>query len=193
MSQADLDKWQARYAKDDGAPTPPEPFVTEALAQLPRAGRALDVAGGLGRHALALAAHGLQATLLDISPRGLERAHARAAERGLALETLALDLEAAPFPAGPFDVIVVAWFLLPEATWPALARALAPGGHLLYVHPTHENLERHPRPSARFLIAPGDLRARAAQVGLEVVAHEVGWDPRAHHTERLWARRPASP
>ncbi|MCB9652378.1 MAG: class I SAM-dependent methyltransferase [Deltaproteobacteria bacterium] len=214
MSAEDLARWDARYGAGDGGPGAPEPFVQDALQQVsgapgPRASEArsgaqprgdgwdgsagpgphvLDVAGGLGRHALAAARLGLRATLLDISPAGLARARAAATAEGLPLETVAADLDAQDsLPPGPFDAIVVAWFLLPEAAWAEVTARLAPGGRLVYVQPTLQNQERHPHPSPRFCVTAGDLRARAEAAGLTTLVHEVGWDALDHHTERLVA------
>lgn len=188
MSQRDFDKWQARYE----APSPvsePEPFVAEVLSTLPPSGNALDVAGGLGRHALAMAAHGLHTTLLDVSPKGLELASQAATARGLRLDTVAADLDEGLPEFGPLDLVVVSWFLLTAPTWSTLCERLAPGGSLLYVQPTLHNLERHSHPSARFLVAPGDLKQQAEALGLTAQRHELGWDARGHHTERLWATK----
>jgi ubiquinone/menaquinone biosynthesis C-methylase UbiE len=49
---------------------------------LPRRGRALDVAGGTGRHALWLARRGLDTTLADVPQVALEKAAAAASEEG---------------------------------------------------------------------------------------------------------------
>ena len=133
MSQADFDKWEAKYARLEGPDVgEPEPFVVQTLAGQPAAatdaGRALDVAGGTGRHALALAAAGWQVHLLDISPAGLARAAQVAAARGLTLTTDAIDLDAPRWPEGVFDAIVITWFLLPDARWQDLVERLAPNG-----------------------------------------------------------------
>lgn len=50
----DREKWNARY-REEGPPSPPSPFLVGLDDLLPRRGRALDVAGGTGRHALWLA------------------------------------------------------------------------------------------------------------------------------------------
>ena len=87
-----------------------------ALADLlPQGGRALDVAGGTGRHALWPARRGLDVTLADLAGVALELARREAARAGLPLRTLAIDLEAEPLPPGPRDLILCVNFL-----WPAL-------------------------------------------------------------------------
>ncbi len=191
MSQADFDKWQRRYQAGDTKPGRPEAFLEQTLTALPNAGTALDIAGGLGRHALALAEHGMRSTLLDVSPRGLQVAQDEAARRGLALQTLTWDLDRGLELDRTFDLIVIAWFLLDADLWPAMRALIAPGGSLIYMQPTLLNLERHSHPSARFLVEPEQLATEAAKLGLSTVQKSIGWDAQGHHTECLWARRDA--
>src|SRR5262249_39272065 len=130
VSGADLEKWDARWAErhDIGMPSQ---LLLDVADLLPRSGRALDLAGGAGRHAVWLARPRLDAALVDISPRGL--ALARAAEPRLA--TLALDLDTDPPPSGPWDLVLVFHFL-DRRLYPTLPELLAPGGLLYIVHPT---------------------------------------------------------
>ena len=78
--------WDAAYAS--GTPAPwdigrPQPaFVRLADSGL-LSGRVLDAGCGTGEHALLAAAHGADAAGVDISPRAIERAREKAAERGL--------------------------------------------------------------------------------------------------------------
>ena len=70
MSDDDRARWEAGYQA--GGPTrAPAGFLLELDGELPRAGRALDVAGGAGRNALWLARRGLAVTLVDIAPSAL--------------------------------------------------------------------------------------------------------------------------
>ena len=65
MSRKDFDKWQARYAERSvSEPEEVEPFLQEIAAELPSLGRALDLAGGVGRNAIFLARRGLRVTLV---------------------------------------------------------------------------------------------------------------------------------
>lgn len=200
MSEADRAKWSRIYGapdpeRTDPGPGVPEPFVEAAVRALgPGDGRrALDLAGGLGRHALLLAERGFSTVLADIAPEGLERAEAAARARGLEIGTVALDLDRAWAPldaSAPFEVVVVAWFRLTEPMWAELCSRLSLGGRLVLVHPTRTNLERHPRPSARWLAEPGAVAAEAARAGLVLVRAEEGWDQRGHHTARILAVEP---
>jgi len=180
----DREKWNARHAQ--GGSRPPSALVTALDAELPRVGRALDVAGGAGRHALWLARRGLDVTLVDVSDVALAQAAQQDPAPGH-LSTLPRDLEEAPLPPGPWELIVV-FDYLQRSLFAPIAEALTSGGLLLYVHPTRPNLERHASPSARFLLEPGELSAAFADM-LEIVRHEEGWSEEGRHQARLLARR----
>ncbi|MGE0712063.1 MAG: class I SAM-dependent methyltransferase [Planctomycetota bacterium] len=187
----DRERWDARYRELDAelgaASRPPARFLELAAGLLPGAGRALDLAGGDGRNALWLAARGLEVTLADVSPVALARAERLAAAGGQRLRTVACDLEREPPPAGPWDV-VLCFHYLQRDLFPDIAWALAPGGVLLFCQPTRRNLERHPRPSARFLLEEGELPALIPPV-LEVLRLEEGWLEEGRHEARVVARR----
>jgi SAM-dependent methyltransferase len=186
VSTDDRERWQARWATRDAEPVPgPHPFVVACLPSLPRRGRALDLAGGTGRHALLLAEHGLDVTLADIAPAALSRARREAVARGLPLRVVEVDAELG-LPTGPWDVVVVSYFLA-RAHLGAVARALAPGGLLVHVHPTHRNLERNTHPSARVLLRDGELAALLGPLVPEVLVE--GWFDGTHEA-RCLARRP---
>ena len=80
-------------------------FVVEKLALEPSA-RVLDVACGHGRHTLELARRGFRVTGVDLSPRSLELAHAKRAEREqLGVEFVQLDARELEFD-GEFDAAI---------------------------------------------------------------------------------------
>jgi tellurite methyltransferase len=145
---SDREKWNARYRAEE-APSPPSPFLASLDDLLPRRGRALDVAGGTGRHALWFARRGLETTLADVSDVALEKAAAAARREQLTLLSVAIDLEASPLPPGPWDVIVCTYFLH-RPLFAAFPEALAPGGWLVVTHATRSNLKRHGRPGRSF-------------------------------------------
>jgi tellurite methyltransferase len=184
----DRERWNARHRDEDVRD--PSPFLLGLDALLPRRGRALDVAGGAGRHALWLARRGLHVTLADVSDVALARAAHDARAEGLAVETLQIDLEAEPLPRGPWDVILCAYFLH-RPLFLAFAAELAPGGWLLVAHATRSNLQRHPRPGPAHVLEDGELPALVP--GLQLVRYEEGWLESGRHEARLVARKPASP
>jgi SAM-dependent methyltransferase len=189
MSDIDREKWDARYANPDEwqeAPDVPTLHLVRLDGDLPRRGRALDIAGGAGRHSIWLAARGLDVTLCDISAVGLAVAGERAAKQGVAINLDCRDLEAEPLPPGPWDVIISFNFLRREL-WPQMRDSLAPGGWLVFVQPTVRNLERHSRPPAGFLINEGEARRIAA--GLELIRYDEGWLEEGRHEAVVVARR----
>lgn len=186
----DRERWNARYAQRDPASDGPSPHLSRFEDRLPREGRALDVAGGAGRHAVWLAARGLDVTLCDVSDAGLHLADARAARAGTTITTVRVDLTAQPLPPGPWDVVLCAYYLQRDL-WPDMRAALAPGGWLVLVHPTTRNLERHERPGPRFLLEPGE--ALGVAEGLQVVHHEETWSDAGRHEAVVVARRPRPP
>ena len=183
MSAADRSRWDGVYGRRSvvGAPSP---FLTSVADLLPASGRALDLAGGDGRNALLLAEHGLDVTVADASPVALALARAQAEARGLALRTLLHDLDDG-LPAGPWDVVLNFNFL-DRRLFASLAAELAPGGWFVFLQPTTTNLERNPRPSARFLLAPGELANLLSS--LHVVRLEEDWSD-GRHEARALARR----
>jgi tellurite methyltransferase len=182
----DRERWNERHSRELRGE--PSPFVTSLDGLLPRRGLALDAGGGAGRHALWLARRGLDVALADVSDVALGLAADVAGREGLALRTLRIDLEEAPFPAGPWDVVVCTYFLH-RPLFDAFPSALAPGGWLVFAHATRTNLERNPRPGPRHLLEDGELRTLVR--GLEVVRCEEGWFEEGRHEARLVARRPA--
>jgi tellurite methyltransferase len=188
MSGADRDRWDRIYAERGRSLAEPSSFLTASADRVPPAGRALDVAGGSGRHALWLARRGLAVTLADVSPVALGQARAAAEAAGLRLATVEVDLEHQPLPPGPWDLILD-FHYLERSLFPAFAAALAPGGLLLFCQPTERNLERHDRPSRRFLLAEGELAGLIAPLPLEVVSLTEGWSDEGRHEARLIARR----
>ena len=183
---SDLERWEAKYQARGVFTWAPDPFVAGLDARLPRTGRALDLAGGTGRHALWLAARGLEVTLVDVAPTALRLAEEEAARRGLSVRTVQTDLARDDPPAGPWDVVVCVHYL-ERRLWGWVAGALAPGGWYVHVQPTRTNLERHPKPGPDYLVASGEL---AALPGLETVQADEGWNETGRHEGRLAAVRP---
>jgi len=186
MSEEDRQRWNSRY-REAAQSREPAAFLRALSGQLPVTGRALDVAGGPGHDALWLAYQGLDVTLLDISDVALERAAAAAREAGVALRTQRVDVECEPLPPGPYALVLCLNFLW-RPLFAAIPQVLAPGGLLVFSQPTRANLQRHPHPSARFLLEDGEL-PRLVQ-GLELVSYTEGWTEEGRHEARLVASRP---
>ena len=188
MAADDRERWNQRWRARENPTHEPSPWLVSLAPLLPSRGRALDVAGGAGRHAVWLARRGLDVTLVDISDEGLALAEgaARAAAVGLSLVRADLDLDPDALPPGPWDLIVC-YLYLDRPLLPPLTAALAPGGLFVFCQPTLRNLERHPLPRAAHLVDEGEARSFAR--GLEILVYQEGWLEEGRHEARLVARR----
>ena len=175
MESEEKDRWDARYTESPDSWTEPDDFLKSAydefLANVP-ALRALDLAGGAGRNALFLAQRGWRVKLMDISEVGLGLARKKAAEieraslsagedacaTPLALETEVVNLNSvSDLGVDKYDVITVFYFLRREL-FPALVRALKPGGFLIYRTYTLDRMKVPGRPDdPRYLLQPNEL------------------------------------
>ena len=128
-------RWDRKYT--DGLPmlTEPDPFFISAyekfvVQSFPEAGTALDLAGGIGRHALWLASRGWQVTVVDVSDVAIARLSRSAQELGKKLELLVADASEYEFEPVRFDLILF-FFHLDRSLFPKLASALKTGGLLV--------------------------------------------------------------
>jgi len=190
VADKDRERWNARWLERerDGERSTPAAWIVSLDPILPRTGRALDIAGGTGRHAVWLARRGLDVTLVDVSDEALRLAATAAHEAGASIDLRRVDLEAEPLPAGPWD-LVLCFHYLQRSLFAPIAAALTPGGLLVLCHQTRANLERHPRPGPEYLLDEGEAPRLAA--GLEIVSHAEGWHEEGRHEAHLVARRPA--
>jgi SAM-dependent methyltransferase len=115
--------------------TPAKPVPREWFGRLPGA-RVLCLASGGGQQAPILAAAGARVTLLDNSPRQLDRDREVAERTGLELRTeLGSMIDLTRFAAASFDLIFhpVSNLFIPDVLplWRECFRVLCPGGRLL--------------------------------------------------------------
>ncbi len=183
MTDEEAAKWEAKYRASTGEVGP----VNRTLARCrhwfpPSKGRALDIAGGSGRHALWLAGLGYEVTLLDISEAALHLARQEATRRGVAMILKQADVDTHPLPNGPWDLILCVHYLNRQLL-ARLGGSLATGGRAVILHPTVRNLERHSRPSSDYLVQPGELRQLVG--GLTIVHFEEGWLEEGRHVSLL--------
>jgi rhodanese-related sulfurtransferase len=169
----------------------PSPFLERMMPYLPRPGpgvRVIDLAAGAGREAVFLALAGYQVDAWDHDGDVLLRANALAERHGVAITTVVRNLErrVPDLPVGEHQVVTVFRFLH-RPLLPHIARAVAPGGCLVY-ETFRRGQERFGRPkSGRFLFDPGELRG--AFPDLEVEHYEESDPPEGPVLARLLARR----
>jgi tellurite methyltransferase len=168
MSDAERVDWDQRHRGKAAGDA--EPFLLKMLTRLPR-GRALDVAAGRGRNALALARAGLSVVAVDFSIEAMHLLAATARVDRLAIWPIVANLDSFHLKDESFDTIVNINFL-DRALFPEFVRALRPGGMLIadtfLVDQAAIGRPRDPR----FLLAHGELRALAS--GLDVEEYREG-------------------
>ncbi len=179
MSEADRDKWNARF----GSATPrfePHPILADLRELTP--GRALELACGPSGSALALAAAGWRVTALDVSDVAIAQLAAEALRRGLEIGARIADLDGATLPAADLVLATRYW---DRAVFARAAAAVAPGGLLAWE--TFSSAERRYRPGFTFTLADDEPASLLPADFTIVVAREI--DDGASATRRLIARR----
>ncbi len=183
MARHDRILWDERYQDPNRnlGKGPSALLTTYAPATRPGM-RALELACGLGRNALWLAAQGYTVDAVDISITALRKARAEMRQRGSAARSLdahnagrvnfiVADLDHFPLPHYAYDLIVVFRFL-DRALFPAIRDRVRPGGLVIY-----QTL------NARFLQKrPETRRGHVLQLG-ELPGFFPGWDV-LHHDDR---------
>ena len=179
-SQSD---WDAKH-RFAGAAPPSEPasIVHELLPLLPM-GAALDIACGMGRHTLLLAARGQHVTAVDWSSVALETLEARSrslqipvrhansvieveSSRHLGIDLVQQDLQRIEIPERHYDLILCIQYLQ-RSLFRRMARALRPGGVLLFETFTRAQLQFSGGPrNPEYLLETGELREAFPQLGV---------------------------
>lgn len=155
-------------------------------------GPALDVACGRGRNAVFLGELGFAVHAVDVSGVAVEHLAGVARDRNLPICAERLDAREAPLPGTGYQVIVNLFFL-ERRLFGDLARALAPGGLLLFETfvGTDPASNEGPKDPARVL-EPGELRA-AFEDELTIVDYREGRpDPESRAVASLVAQAPAT-
>jgi SAM-dependent methyltransferase len=130
------ERWNQRYRQGPHSSKDPDPFLVTAYRDFisplfPKAGAALDLAGGTGRHSVWLAQRGWNVTLVDFSDIGIARAKKNAADAGVEIDLRQAEIGAYRPGRARFDLILVFYYLERKA-FAKLAAALRRGGLLVY-------------------------------------------------------------
>lgn len=168
----DQTKWDRIYSAAPAGIPEVARVLAENIHLLPSAGRALDMACGLGGNALALTRHGLDTWAYDISPVAIDRLGHLAESLGLAIHAEARDLSIQPPESATFDVIVVSRFLDRDLT-PQLVAALKPGGLLFYQTYTVDKLTPGGPSNPAYLLGPRELLSLFAALDLVVYREDA--------------------
>lgn len=162
--RSERELWDKKYREGSHPGVEPDEFLIEAdrrfvAPAFPNSGRVLDVAGGMGRHALYYARKGWQATLIDISKLAVQRAIDLAEREKLSLTSYVADLDQFSWVKlrEQFDVVLV-FFYLQRQLFPALEDLLRSRGLLIYKTHLKSPTNSESAPSnPKHVLEPGEL------------------------------------
>ncbi len=170
--------WDKRYSGEEFAyGTEPNDFLREHAGQLP-VGDTLSLGEGEGRNAVFLAGLGHKVSGLDGSKTGLDKAQVFAAQKGVKIETVHVDLSMYKFAENRWDVIVSIFCHLPpdlrRKVHGQIAAALRPGGCLILEAYTPKQLQYKTGgpPNAAMMMDINSLREELGGLEFEL-AQEV--------------------
>lgn len=150
------ERWNNRYQdKDPAAQTAAEVLAWHSHL-LPREGRALDVASGLGGNAIHLAQQGLDAEAWDLSDLAVQALNRFADTSSLSLLARVRNVELSPPEPDSFDVIAVSRFLN-RSLCRHLSAALRPSGLLFYQTFTQMKVRGSGPSNPEYLLGDGEL------------------------------------
>jgi SAM-dependent methyltransferase len=166
--------WDLKYEQGLPSLEKPDPFYLSAFDQFvadlfPNGGTALDLAGGIGRHALWLAKRNWKVTVVDISEVAIRKLEQKAQQLDLTLELLALDINEYPFQSAYFDLIVM-FYHFDRAICPKVLSALKPGGVLICKSSLSWDPYEGAAPVSIMPLARGEILSML--LGLEVMHHQ---------------------
>ncbi|MGA3090982.1 MAG: class I SAM-dependent methyltransferase [Terriglobales bacterium] len=193
-SDDERERWNRKYSEASCARTAPDAFLPLAFSRyirplFPGGGKALDLAGGAGRHAIWLAKRGWDVTLIDLSETGVEVARQQAGPLASHIHFVVDDLTR--FTASQTLLesgfnLVTAFFYLERAIFGEIVNSMRPGGLLVYKTFTSARAKGARGPSnPAHLLAAGELLRLAA--GLRVLHYREEAGARA--TAELVAKR----
>ena len=199
-----MPSWDERYLRGEHITKEPSPLLIKAIKDL-KPGRALDLACGVGRHAIYLADRGWRVTAVDSSRAGIEILRQRARERSapiadagsqssclLEIDARVADLEKHKFLIEPaaYDLICDFYYLQRDL-FPAIRAGVKLGGMFVAaIHLNDGNTAAKPQNPA-FLLERSELKTLFSNWEITYY-QECPSDEGGHHhdTAYLIVRKP---
>ena len=127
--------WDLKYQQGLPSLAKPDPFFISAYRRFvepsfPNAGAALDLACGLGRHALWLATRQWRVCGVDLSEVAVKKLSQAALDLNISLDLFVGDTSEYRFGSARFDLIVL-FYHADRSLFPKVISALNPGGLLI--------------------------------------------------------------
>ena len=155
MNKGLADKWNQIY-QSQTIKSETVSVLEENLFLLPKTGKALDLASGLGENALLLAKQGLTTEGWDISAVAMQKLQQQADAHALPVKTFTKEIASDSFAVTWFDVIVVSRFL-DRSICNAIMESLKPNGLLFYQTYTQQKVIEQGPKNPCFLLAENEL------------------------------------
>ncbi len=184
-----IQDWNDRYLRGEHSQQHPFALV-ECIARQHPPGLALDLACGVGRHALCLARQGWQVKALDGSAVAIEKLAAAAASESLPIQPKVQDLEADDFAieAEGYDLICDCLYLQRNLI-PRIQTGVRAGGLAVFVLPMVDDMPGLKPMNAEFLVWPGEVAGWFKD--WEILEYkEERETPNGRKLAQLLARRP---
>ena len=157
-------KWDGIYSDHTGLVEAAE-VLRKNRHLLPVAGKALDLACGLGGNALLLAAHGLSVDAWDISPVALAKLQEQALYQRISIVTRQCHITPAILLPNSYEVIVVSRFL-DRSLCNAIMTALKREGLLFYQTFTRDKSDQLGPSNPNYLLERNELLTLFAPLSL---------------------------
>ena len=181
-------KWDEKYRADATPYLRPIAFVEQSL-ELLAPGRALDVACGPGRHAIAMARRGWDVDAVDSSAVACEMMRASGVA-GVHIFEADLELEQFRIAPSSYDLIVICCYLQRDLM-PAIRAGIRAGGHALMVIPMVDEREGVRPMNRQFLLNDGELREYFADWTIKHYREGIPADAHRKQVQML-AQKPAA-
>jgi SAM-dependent methyltransferase len=125
LAKQDQKKWNSRYFRNIGSPTPSD-ILSKYLSFSPK-GRALDIACGNGRNSKFLAQNGFKVDAVDISDVALRQLP----DNDARINIICVDIDIWQIPQNRYELIINIRFL-DRRLFPMIKKGLKPGGVLIF-------------------------------------------------------------
>jgi len=166
--------WDSKYEQGLPSLTEPDPFFVFAYEHFvapwfPNAGMALDLACGLGRHALWLANRNWRVCAVDLSEVAIKKLNHAALELNVSLDLLVGDASEYELGSARFDLIVL-FYHADRDVFPKLVLALKPGGLLICKLSVRRDTDAELTPAATGVLNRNELPSLLP--GLQTLHHQ---------------------
>jgi SAM-dependent methyltransferase len=166
--------WDRKYEEGLPSLTKPDPFFVSAYERFvdrsfPNGGSALDLAAGLGRHAIWLTERAWQVTAIDVSEVALGKLLQAAGQLKVKINLFAMDAAEYKFAPAGFDLIVL-FYHLDRGLFPKIASALKPGGLFICKMAVHWGSETSPAKTGARPLLRNEFVSLVP--GLDVIDHD---------------------